>query len=52
MKKITTNKKLILESVSKMVVGKDVVSLFLKGKISKTTLNEKEIILTNPCNYF
>lgn len=48
MKKITTNKKTVLESVAKMAADKNTVRLFLKGKTSIESLKEKGIILANP----
>jgi hypothetical protein len=48
MKKITTDKKTILESVTKMVDDKNAVRLFLKGKSSIETLKEKGITLAKP----
>ncbi|MDR7370528.1 hypothetical protein [Flavobacterium aquidurense] len=48
MKKITTNKKTILESIAKLTVDNNAVSLYLKDKTSITTLKEKGITLTNP----
>ena len=48
MKKITTNKKTILESIVKMAKDKNTVRFYLKGKTSITTLKEKGINLANP----
>lgn len=48
MKKITKNKKALLESVAKMAADKNAVRLFLKGKTSIESLKEKGIKLVNP----
>jgi hypothetical protein len=48
MKKITTNKETVLQSVTKMVADKDAVRLFLKGKAPIESLKEKGINLANP----
>lgn len=48
MKKITTNKQKVLESVTKMVTDKNVVQSFLKGKINAEALKQKGITLANP----
>ena len=48
MKKITTNKQTVIESVAKMVADKNAVRTFLKGKASIESLKEKGIKLANP----
>ncbi|SDY40363.1 hypothetical protein SAMN05444397_101566 [Flavobacterium aquidurense] len=48
MKKITTNKQTVIESVAKMVADKNAVRSFLKGKASIESLKEKGIKLANP----
>ncbi|QOG01541.1 hypothetical protein [Flavobacterium sp. MDT1-60] len=48
MKKITINKKVVLESVVKMAADKDAVRSFLKGKTPIESLKEKGIRLANP----
>ena len=48
MKKITTNKQTVIESVAKMVGDKNAVRSFLKGKASIESLKEKGIKLANP----
>lgn len=48
MKKITTNKQKVLESVAKMITDKNVVQSFLKDKTSIETLRQKGIKLASP----
>jgi hypothetical protein len=48
MKKITTNRQIIIESVTKMVADKNAVRLFLKGKSTIEILKEKGITLAKP----
>ncbi|WP_172426726.1 hypothetical protein [Flavobacterium sp. ACN6] len=48
MKKLTIDKRKVLESVNKMVSDKNTVQLFLKGEITTETLRQKGITLANP----
>ncbi|MWB92868.1 hypothetical protein GON26_00665 [Flavobacterium sp. GA093] len=48
MKKITTNKQAVLNSLAKMVANKDTVRLFLQGKTSAEALKQKGITLAKP----
>jgi len=48
MKKITTNRERVIESVTKMVSDKNVVQSFLRGQTSIETLKQKGIKLANP----
>ncbi|ESU25220.1 hypothetical protein FLJC2902T_31600 [Flavobacterium limnosediminis JC2902] len=48
MKKIIVNKKVVIESVTKMVADKVAVREFLKGKTTIETLKQKGITLAKP----